>query len=546
MAVPASWHTVQSDSASLPRLLLKADLDRTGYTVTLTDLSRVWKQTLDRQAVFDYAKKHRTVIDPSEDDEQYDILSTKLRDALHQRDRTSLSISGAKSGDLVLDVSIPMPKPLAALQWTFNLESSTDTAVGDTLIYPLLERAQVLKLQMDRLLTELQAKDKVISRITDKLERSAYDLTDVFPVAAGVKLSKERSQREQLSKYVPGLGKFDRGAWTGQLDIAEVASGAVGVGKDLLQGKGGDAGHGEWWRILRGSIMLGNEKKPSDHVTQSVSEIGSQYQQVSKTEEDFQRQATPPNLHVVHPAVEYNPASDSDDLDRPSQASNPRRNQYRDAVKDDARTKPAAIPSSDDGSETEAEEDVILPDASPPKVIKTRSSSPIAPNSPTAASSTAVRSSAVKKLGVLGGRKRVASSVEEATPPSTVEEPSNEGIKADVRPKSKLGTLGGKPARRETSAQPQPTSPLIHSPSPVKAKKLGTIGGVSAASRASPSPHKSTNAEESRISRATSRAITPMNEIRETSVERANRKRDELKRAIEEKAKVPVKKKRKF
>nr|OQO24459.1 hypothetical protein B0A51_08568 [Rachicladosporium sp. CCFEE 5018] len=546
MSVPVSWHTIQSDSASLPRLLLKADLGRTGYTVTLTDLSRVWKQTLDRQATFDYAKKHRTVIDPSEDDEQYDILSTKLQDALRQHDGNSTSISAAKSGDLVLDVSIPMPKPLAALQWTFHLTQCTDTAVADTLVYPLLERAQVLKHQMDRLLSELQANDKVISRITDKLERSAYDLTDVFPVAAGVKLNKERSQREQLSKYVQGLGKFDRGAWTDQLDIAEVASGAVGIGKDLINAEGVDADHVEWWRSLRGSITLGTESKPSDHVTQTVSEIESQGQKVSKAEDDFQRQATPPGLHVTQPAVANNAASDSDDLDRSSQASNPSRRVYRDAVQGDTGMKPATLPNPDDGSETEGEEDVTLPDASPQKVIKTRSSSPVAPVSPTVLPSTGVQSSAVKKLGVLGGRKRMASSVEEATPPSTAEEPSIQGTGPSMRPKSRLGTLGGKAARNETETSPQPTPPSVTSPSPVKAKKLGTIGGASAASHVSPDAHTSTHMEELRTSRATSRAITPVNEVRETSVERANRKRNELKKAIEEKAKVPVKKKRKF
>ncbi|KAK6438444.1 hypothetical protein LTR95_005360 [Oleoguttula sp. CCFEE 5521] len=543
MSVPASWHTIRSDNASLPRLLLKANLDRTGYTVVLTDLSRVWKQTLDRQAIFDYAKRHRTVIDPSEDDDQHDILSAKIKDALHQHDGTSLSVGAAKSGGLVLDVSTHMPRPLAALQWTFNLTQRTDTAVADTLVYPLLQRAQVLKHQMDRLLAELQAKDKVISKVTDKLERSAYDLTDVFPVAAGVKLNKERSQREQLSKYVLGLGKFDRSEWTVQLDAAEVASGAVGVGQHFIVTETGHIGQGEWWRSLEGSIMLENESEPIRTVPRSISETNSQSQSVDKTGNDFQRQATPPDLHATRSPIKHTSDPHSDDvLDRPSQAPNPGRRLDRGAVKNDAKTKPASLPGSDDGSVTEGEEDVALPDASPPKVIKARSSSPIAPVSPVAPPSTAAQPSAVRKLGVFGGRKRVASSVEESPPSGTVEEPSVGEYQPSVLPKTRLGTIGGKAAKKETGTPTPSRPPSVSSPSPVRTKKLGTIGGTSTASQTPSHAH----AEEPHTSRVTSRVSTLADEVRETSVERANRKRDELKRTIEEKAKVVVKKKRKF
>ncbi|OQO15015.1 hypothetical protein B0A48_00397 [Cryoendolithus antarcticus] len=547
MAVPTPWRTVQSDNASLPRLLLKADLDRAGYAVILTDLNRVWKQTLDRQAIFDYAKEYRTVIDPSEDDEQFDILSTKVRDALHQHDGTSLSISAARSSDVVLDISIPMPRPLAALQWTFHLAQSPRGAVADTLVYPLLERAQVLRSQIDRLLAELQAKDKVISRITDKLERSAYDLTDVLPVATTVKLNKQTSQREQLSKYVPGLGKFNRGAWTNQLDVAEVSSGAVGVGEDSTSAKKGDADHGEWWRSLKGSIMLGNEEKPADHVPpRSASDANSLSQQVGKMEDDLQRQAAPPGLHATRPVAEEDSAPESDDLDRPSQAAYSGRRPSQGAHDNDAPSQPSFLSNADDGSETEGEEDVVMPDASPRRVIKTRSSSPIAPISPAARTATTVPSSAVKKLGVLRGRKRMASSVEDATPLSTAEEPILEVKQGATRPKSRLGTLGGKAAQKETSPPPQPTPPVASSPSPVKPKRLGTIGGTSATSHVSPHTQETDLERDQRSSRSTSRVTPAVKEVRETSVERANRKRNELKRAIEEKAKVPVKKKRKF
>lgn len=161
------------------------------------------------------------------------------------------------------------------------------------------------------------------------------------------------------------------------------------------------------------------------------------------------------------------------------------------------------------------------------------------------------------KLGQIGSRKR------RPTPESSDEAPKPR--------KRKLGQIGER--KKETSPSPSRSAEEAHKP---RKAKLGQIGGRK--KEASPSPSVSgneapvsPNAIKRKLGAIGNRQKSPHGEItaaaageeeprgrsvkvdkertpppRETSEERAEKKRLQLKRELEEKAKAPVKKKRKF
>ncbi|KAL5314593.1 hypothetical protein ACEPPN_017234 [Leptodophora sp. 'Broadleaf-Isolate-01'] len=141
------------------------------------------------------------------------------------------------------------------------------------------------------------------------------------------------------------------------------------------------------------------------------------------------------------------------------------------------------------------------------------------------------------KLGRIGGKKKAATpSIEEqdanpeaeaerkSTPPRTSPSPSA----ATATPKRKLGALGGNRKSKNTNAHKREEG--------VKEEDEDE-GGSSRRGRGRGSSQPAMEQEKTK---------TPEPERRETSLERADRKRDALKRELEEKARAPVKKKRKF
>ena len=68
------WHTLCTNNADLPNLLLKSTFTSDGYSIQLTDLSRLWTQHLTKNQIANQARHSKCSIDASQDDEQYHIL----------------------------------------------------------------------------------------------------------------------------------------------------------------------------------------------------------------------------------------------------------------------------------------------------------------------------------------------------------------------------------------------------------------------------------------------------------------------------------------
>ena len=132
------------------------------------------------------------------------------------------------------------------------------------------------------------------------------------------------------------------------------------------------------------------------------------------------------------------------------------------------------------------------------------------------------------KIGILGGKRR------EKTPPRIVTSPRPVGSK---KPASKIGKIGGKPKTSTTNQQ------ITDVTNPLNKTNSGHSRATSSTRIEDPSPDSD---DGGRAGRSSEKLIQTPEPTRETSEERADRKRMQLKRELEAKAKVPTKKKRKF
>lgn len=588
------WGRLRCESDELPPLHVKATFSDKGYTIRLTDLSHVWGETLSKKEIFERARRWNCSVDPSEDNEQFHIFLEKLKSALSQDSETSAALSAANDGKLRLHLEAPLPSPLPAFEWEVNLELAPDGSIGDEVVSPLIHQVNDLNRRCQSLIAEIQAKDKIIYKTTDRLETSGHDLDAVFPGISKIKLSRKKSQREQLAAHIGGLGEFNEKAWAAQFGLEPNDSALHPHSVDSIlaslpaQHAKASADHAStiWWQEipagqkidLGGSIADGRASRMPDRTANTDGRSSPE----EKEDDDFQVQATPPHLrgHSLPPTrqgdvemgeADNNPPADDDstededDLDGPPQnMSEPASRSAKPGIADapevaepeQASPPPKAThvpevamnhsPVTHD-KDTEDEDDLDGPSQpsqeAPPAQLPARQKS----QTPQPASQTAGPSPR-KKLGTLEGRARTTSPIVEEPAPtiSSQPTPTQPSHKPKPKPKTKIGTLGG------SKAKPNPPSPKSDSPPP--AKKLGAIGGkratastaAPASSRAAtasttPEPPRSKEPTESRRPERKAESVEPENQE-----ERANAKRDALKRELEMKAKAPAKKKRKF
>lgn len=591
------WQSIHHSQGDLPRLFVKASFDQDGYDVRVTDLSRIWTERLSKDGILDQANRQNCSVDPSEDDEQLSVLLQKVQSALSQGSQTSLSLSATKKGGLKFRLGAPLPAPLPEFEWEVNLHRASDNSIEEELVSPLLRKARNLTQNLESLIAELQAKDKIISKITDRLETSGHDLSTVFPGVANVKLSRKKSQQEQLARHVKGLGRFDEAAWRAQVATgdAEAILGTKVVNavlSSLPSTKGGfkrSEHDGDWWRAIPAGQYLDLDDvkdQQSDHMRDgtNASQDGIHGHGATELEQDdgFQKQATPPHLRHSTPSAHEedenmdedthqastpqpqpqlqlgtthqqshgdDSTDDEDDLDGPSQTSRPptkpaHANAEPEPEPPAQPLSPPPVPgpqpsgSSAHDDETEDEDDLDQPSQHPPKATPTpQPTSQQQPQSPQATAA-----SPRKGPGTIGGRASIPPASKEPTPAHESIEDPEPAPKA--KPKSKLGTLcGKKPQPPPTAASPPSSSQNSAPPQPTR--RMGVIGGKRAAT---PSSNATPPAEPRRESPA---ARAPRQEKRRTpsppQEEKANAKRDLLKKELEEKAnKAPAKKKRKF
>ncbi|KUJ24519.1 XLF-domain-containing protein [Mollisia scopiformis] len=587
-----------SAGAHLPPLLISTNFTNDSYTIYLSDLTSIWSESLERAAIIRRSREESTSIDPS-DAAQFKIFRDKIKLGLEGGKDTTLALSilaDPSRPSLVLNVTVNLPGGLPPLDWPIRLAAGPQCMLTGQLIKPLLQAQHERIQEANSLVDILKDKDHVIQKLLDKLESQGTELSQVFPQAAG-KVGR-KVDRKKAAERVKGLAQFDVGSWKEGLDYAQspdttqLIANIFGASADALPLRGGDEiseeDTEEWWdnikgitvNLVTGKISTRGPSKASRRTT-PLSKIPPPLPKQESTNDDdaFQTQATPPrssNAKVSAPKAKVETSSDDDDLDAPSQRST-KRSKIPDSFPKSPsphlkapslkvvkkfgnlggeKAAPAPSPPTKEDESTDDEEPIPLP-----KSTKKASPQVIVPDdevtenddehtSPPPKAAPQARSPSPepvpkpqKKFGKIGGKK-------DTPPPPTPElEPDDEPEpspppKAATPPatkakKPKFGQIGGK--KKTSESTPVPEESVATSPAPKAGikRKLGAIGHK--AVKAEPS---SQNPEEDIRGRAPTKEETPP--PRETSEDRADRKREQLKRELEEKAKAPVKKKRKF
>ncbi|EME83131.1 uncharacterized protein MYCFIDRAFT_46936 [Pseudocercospora fijiensis CIRAD86] len=571
MVVDRPWKALMLPK-SYPPLWLKARLDGRHAAIELTDLNRIWGMQMSKAELVRQARDQSCSIDPGEDSEQYDQFLSKVESALTGQKRTTLSLVPGDAQDwITLDVSAPLPGSLPTFKWRIELHPWNEpgsTVIESYLLTPFLLYTSHLRLQMQQLVEELGHKDRVIAKITDKLETTGNDLTQVFPGLSNVKTHRKTSQRSQLASHIRGLADFDEKAWRDQ----SVKSGAdTDLSVDDID------------RIL---AELPQPRPSSEHRSNS----GAWYRNGDRTEVNGKahtkasaatdgatanRQGMPKASTNAPPdASMHSGGDDNDDGDFQRQATPPKHSRQREGAFAQDETQ---LEAGTNGTETSAMNNADLSQAvsasarPPPKqklgtICGKKAKTPEPEPEPEAetdddANEPAAPTRSSISHGALKGKSKSRS--HRATPPTSPAAATEPVEVSAQKRKGKLGTFGAK--EKSTSPPPQDADPETEAreaPAKTVRPKLGAFGGKfkrkacpvlegdnehgKAESEVAPSPSAVAQEMEGRQSRARVKEERTEQASRESSAERANRKRDDLRRQMEDESKAPAKKKRRF
>lgn len=192
-----------------------------GLKLQITDLVYIWsavktsKEELKAEAV-----RTRCSIDPTEDDEQYEVLVHKLEEAVSGRNGASVEIVRDKNSStpnparFEIETLMPLPSPLGTLEWTFRMVRQEPSILTQELVIPALHVIDASRRREEDLRRRIKEKDHVIGKLMDKTEGSGIDLAMVFPGFAG---ARKGLNAIQAANVVPGVAAFRVEDWGGDL-----------------------------------------------------------------------------------------------------------------------------------------------------------------------------------------------------------------------------------------------------------------------------------------------------------------------------------------
>ncbi|KAM0253505.1 hypothetical protein ACHAP5_000534 [Fusarium lateritium] len=542
MSQTKTWRSLPlRASPDLPVLLVSFHTETAAYTLHVTDMANMWTETLDRKAIFMRGWNENTSIDPSDTPDNMAKFLTSLSTALDASQsghgETNIRLdrdhrSEAGDDDLILNITCEIPG-LQPLKWPIYLKKMPAFSVATNLVLPLIQAHHTKDIEIESLARTLAYKDTVLTKLLDKLEAMGTGMEHVFNALSG----KKKVTRIAAADKVPGLAPFDRRSWKRELEFQENGPNDA---ESLVQSVFGDGGLrfepmmsneespqlDQWWQDFKGVSSTARQTQHKAAATKDKSQPrkGLEVGHVEDDDDDFQVQSTPPHLvskgkstdaknllTVDDASTEGESLASAGSVSPPNthKADKPvrrlgalgRKKQSTPPLAPElavSQPNPGPLIQQRDGSETasEAEDDDI---AKPPVIEKETTLSP--PSSPRPV---------LKKggLGRIGGAKSKPSVEEESIPYGTdVIQPSTASV--SHRPPKKLGLIG-----KNNSSDGEPV-PVVD--------------------------------EGSRRGRSAAKEPIVDLKPRETSQERADRRREELKKELEKKAAAgPAKKKRRF
>ncbi|KAH8174585.1 hypothetical protein LIA77_06004 [Sarocladium implicatum] len=524
MPLAGEWRPLPSTpSGTVPPLLVSMEAGAADYTVRITDMANVWLERLDRRRICMRAWDQNTSIDPSDTPENMLKFLTSLRSALDPdrpgHDLTSLALlpgtGESATYGLILKINCEIPG-LPTLRWTMQLDKAPTSEIATSVVLPLIQAQLAMSKEMNALEDLVRRKDSVMAKLLDKLEATGTGLENIFNSLSTSITGRKKVSRAVAEEKIRGLAPHDPAKWHESLesaadrpsDVTSLLAHAFSNNSrrcqtllDIDETPGLD----EWFHTFQSTKQL-----PLHGPSKRDSETGSIPQPIKQDQpdddDDFQVQPTPPGL-TSRAADDANDSTASEGESPPSRAG----------------TKQAA------GSHP-------------------RNAKPIG------------------RLGTIGGRRRLSKQPTPSPEPGSLQQTSDHTLddaetasEADGDPpaslppsspppvskrtpqKVGLGRIGG-PKPKAVQAKPvaRSTSPGERPKSMSTPKKLGVIGKRAADQAPEDGDHSARG-------RSREQGEPAGQAPRETSQERADRKRDELKRELEKKAAAgPAKKKRKF
>ncbi|KAH8895762.1 XLF-domain-containing protein [Thozetella sp. PMI_491] len=306
MSDEPSWRPLPVYATGIPSLLISCAFTSQSYMIKITDLANVWSETMDRRALVKRGLEEDISIDLTDGPDQIKRMLDYVRAAFDPGDaehgNTSLNLSGSDDGreSLVVNLTCIMPKTLnlKPLEWPMILAKEPQTAISTALVLPLLQVYKARVREIDELISELRGKDGVIAKVVDKLEATGTGLEHVFSALAG----KRKVTKALAEQRVKGLAPFNESSFKAtQKEAAESATADVGTLLDSVFGGDGlkwDSGisdqstFAEWWKKLGGGkhvTLVDRGKSKQDLQPPTV-----ESQAHSVEEDEFQVQDTPP------------------------------------------------------------------------------------------------------------------------------------------------------------------------------------------------------------------------------------------------------------
>ena len=489
----AGWQVLAPADSGRPVLLIKYEVETTGYVVYVTDLVHVWQETMTRRSILSRAlDMERISVDPTAGDDQFKLFLDKIKCALDGEQGTLRKLlPNRERDDFILELRVKLPGGLEPLEWNVSLAQKPGDVLFQQLFLPAFEQSLHAQTQVQSLLTHLGEKDHVISRLVDKLESSGTDLTNVFPGAHALRGSKA-TIRGILFRSVPGLSSFEELQWRQNMDQRTFATST-----DLFK---------HVFANLEDSELAKSWKSP-DHWWTRLDATGQELKPIK------------PFSEPAKPALQQERSRTTEDDDAFQVQDLSRLRKHRNSspavqVKDSQAVSNGPSPdemSTDDGDSDDGDSDkhgdTDLAQQSFSSVSPAKKDPGLAP----------------RKIGILGKKKSGS------TPPSS------------LVPE----TVPGRPPQAATETKSA-------SPVPKLRKKLGKIGrGRHDASDTEMRelPVRSSQEAASRVADQEQHAERPIDlvpQAQETEEEKAERRRAELKRELDEQRKGPARKKRKF
>lgn len=506
----------------------------------VTDLTSIWTEKLSHKETLARAEEISTTIDPSEDQEQFDVLLVKIGEALRGDGGSATLKNGSQDGSLELSTSSRLPAPLQPLKWIIYLSKESSSSLTDHLLLPLLKDEAGWGSRQRVLLDQLKQKDWALGKLLDKFESLGVDLGTAFPGAAGLRTTNKGSTRSEAGKFIKGLAPFDESEWLGE---SGPSSKNPGLAANILYELGKSSSDVAKLRAPQDKWWDGLPERSETASSQSDKNITTRKEDSTSQDEPIRASQQDRDLDLDQEG--NSTASDDDDFQR--QETPPRTKAQREKV---AASSPPSKPKEHQDQSTNP-----VPDIHPGEATAS-DSEPEADVTPRNHTPTPTKSS-----------------------PLSLE--TKESPRKPTRARGRLGAIGGKKKNEEKQPSPAPPSPSPPAPSPVptprksKGGKLGMIGGKakSKAPQASSRPlAAATGASERKQERANESPdlvnpakvvanLGPKEEkpqipasrdkesadpppVEETEEQKTARKREELKRQLEEKSKAPKKKRR--